>query len=255
MIGVYPLHRYPTTFDFAAWVTLAKSSGCDHVIFDVGQGLPGKKYSVDIGWKRFGNILVPLCALAGITYSVQTFGEGSSFSYNWGAVEQFYRQHRRIELLKPTIAPSDSGYVTVTLRESFRNTHRNSDIPEWEKFCNYLTRIGKRVILLGECEQAPLDLEYRMSLYAGAEMNFGVNNGPMSMCCFSEVPYMIFNIFPKRVPTEKTYSVSKMMTRDGFGYGSQFSFRKPNQTLVWEPDDYQVMVNSYELMICDRMAA
>jgi len=251
----YDLSRWPTTFDFASWLVLAKTAGCDHVQFVIGNGVAEWKYPKTVTWKRFGNILVPMCALAGMDFSVVHESDGFEFPYAWGDVEKLYQKNKHVELLKPTFTLKPAQYVTITMRDSFRNTHRNSDVHEWEKFRGYLERRGKRVVQLEECERSPLDLEYRLALYAGAEMNFGVNNGPMSMCAMSEAPYMIFNIYPKRKATEKTYDLVMLMESTGFGEGSQFGFRNERQTLVWGPDDYEVMVNAYETMFDEKRAA
>ena len=250
IIAKYDLSKYPTTFDFVVWAVLAKSVGCDHVRFTTGNGIDTWKYHKDVAWKRFANILIPICALARMDYLVGDDGDGLTFPYNWADAEFFYRQNGHIALLQPTYELNDKkGYVTITLRESFRNTHRNSDIPEWTKFKEYLERRGKDVIVLNECENAPLDIEYRMAIYWGADMNFGVNGGPMSLCSLSKAPYMIFNMIPKQKPSEKTYDMREHLERTGFGEGSQFSFRNDRQILVWEPDDYENMVKAYESMI------
>ncbi len=251
----YDLSTQPTTFDFAAWAVIAKTEGCDHVRFVIGKGMATDKYSAATGWKRFGNIVVPICNLAGMTFSVGDEGDGFEFPYSWGDVERCFREKGRIEVLDATHRITREPYVTISLRNSFRNIHRNSDSHEWEKFKGYLERRGRTVVVLDECERAPLDVEHRMALYHGAVMNFGVNNGPMSLCAVSQAPYMIFNIIPKRKAVEKTYDVRKLMTATGFPEGSQFSFRNDQQLLVWEPDDYELMVNAYEKMFDEKRIA
>ena len=255
-VAIYDLSKMPTTYDFAAWAVLAKSHGCDHVHFIADRGMAQKKYSPTIGWRRFGNILIPTCALTGMTYSVGSGQEGWQFSYHYGHVEQFYRENGHVAKLQQTYAiPQELPYVTITLRESFRNQWRNCNAPAWAEFRKYLESRGKRVVVFPECEISPLDVEYRMAMYAGDEMNYGASNGPLVLCHLSDAPYITLNMTPEN-NTGKGYDLKKLMAAGGFPEGSQFSFRNDRQILVYEPDTFENIVKAHEAMFsAERIAA
>ena len=102
--------------------------------------------------------------------------------------------------------------------------------------------------MLPECENSPIDLEYRMGLYSGAQMNFGVGNGPMALCVFSEAPYLLLNLCPEPGDEKVQYNQKKLLERQGFPEGSQFAFKNERQLLVYEPDTFENIVRAYEAM-------
>lgn len=248
MRAPYDLTTYPTTYDFAAWAVMARTAGVDHVHFCIDGPIAHHKYSEDIAWKRFATILLPICKLARLSYSVGARKDGPQFSYHGGHVSQMYRQLGRIEKLKPTVMIPRPGYVTITLRESFRNKHRNSNKEAWAAFAKYLEANGKEVVILPECEDAPINLEHRMAWYCGAEMNLGVAQGPMALCVFSDAPYITLNQNPKDTSGGAQYDIDRLLEKTGFPPGSQYSFRTPRQRLIWKPDTFENIVAAYEEM-------
>lgn len=243
MIAIYDLSREPTTFDFAVWAVMAKTSGAKAVHFIAHGPIADWKYHPSVAWKRFGAIVIPICDIAKLPYTVGARQEGAEFNYNYGDIEKLYRETGKIAKLKQQY-DIEPGYMTITLRKSFRNAHRNSNEQAWFRFREYLEGAGKRVAVLPECEQAPLDLGYRMALYANAEMNFGTSNGPMALCHMSEAPYLTLNMCPAD-PTGKSYDLTQHMIKTGFPPGSQFSFKNDRQLIVWKPDTYENIVEAY----------
>lgn len=244
--AIYDLTREPTTYDFAAWCVIARTHGARHVHFVIDGDIAHWKYSKNIAWARFGTVLVPMCELAGMTYSVGARMVGEQYPYTHGAVEQMYRELGRIEKLRLPEPAEYRGHITITLRESFRNQYRNSNEEAWAKFKQYLSQRGETVIVLQECEHAPLNLHMRMALYSEAKMNLGVANGPMALCIFSEAPYITLNQLPEA--PAGTISVRKLAETVGFPEGSQYSFRNERQTLVYKPDTFENIVEAYEAM-------
>lgn len=246
MIAVYDLKTMPTTFDFCVWAVMAKTSGAKAVHFIAHGPIADWKYPPTMAWKRFGNIVLPICQLADLPFTVGIPQAGEEFSYHYGSIEKLYREIGKIHKLKQQydIAP---GYMTITLRNSFRNAHRNSNVEAWAKFKDYLEASGNRVVVLPECEQAPLDVGYRMALYANAQMNFGASNGPMALCHMSDAPYLTMNMCPVD-PTGKAYDLTEHHIKTGFPPGSQFSFRNPDQLLVWKADTFENIVKAWEGM-------
>lgn len=255
-VALYHLSHHPTTFDFAAWAIIAKTHGCDHVRFVSDGPIQTTKYPDYIAWRRFGNILVPLCQLAGLSFSVGPLMRGRQFPYLYGHVEQTYIEQGHIaKLAAPEERLLKPGYVTVTMRESFRNTFRNSNRPAWDRFVTTLRERGRKVVVIEECESAPMILEQRMAIYAGADMNLGASGGPMTLCHFSDAPYLTLNMAPKRPEGERGYDPEQLMASSGFPFGSQFSFRNERQLLVWKPDTFENIISSFDEMDEQKRAA
>lgn len=247
MLAIYDLSRMPTTFDFAAWAVLARTAGAKAVHFVVDGPIADWKYPSFLAWKRFGNIVLPICNLAGLQFTVGSLQKGEEFPYHYGDVQRAFSETGRIVKLRQTY-DVEPGYVTITLRKSFRNEFRNSNVEAWMKFKEYLEAQGKRVAVLPECEQAPLDVEYRMALYANAEMNFGASNGPLSLCHMSEAPYLTLNMAPADKTGKGYMDMESFMAKGGFPIGSNFSFRTARQALVWKPDTFENIVEAWEPM-------
>ncbi len=255
MSAVYDLTRMPSTYDFSSWCCYARTMGEEHVHFIIDGPIAAWKYPAEVAWQRFGTMMVPMTKLAGLAYSVGERKSGNEYPYLAGALNALYKQTGRIEKLKPTRKAESLGHVTITLRESFRNKYRNSNLAAWMKFEKYLQSNGEQVVVFPECEHAPINLEYRMSMYAAASMNMGIANGPMSLCLYSEAPYISLNQTPE-VPTgEKAqYDQVKLLHAQGFPPGSQFAFRNKRQVLVYETDEYENIVRHYNGMM-ERAAA
>ena len=247
-LAVYDLTRLPTTYDFAAWCVNARTRGATRVHFIIDGDIAHWKYPKEVAWARFGTILVPLCKLAGLEFSVGRRMQGLEVPYTHGSVEQTYRELGRLEKLKSALKATSQGHVTITLRESFRNKYRNSNREAWEEFAKYLEGRGEKVVIFPECEHAPLNVLHRMALYAGAKMNLGVANGPMALCIFSEAPYITLNQLPEPPAElrEGVIDVRRLAEKVGFPEGSQYSFRNDRQILIYKPDTYENIVEAYE---------
>lgn len=238
----------PTTFDFAVTAVIAKTLGLDGVLFGVG-GMTEWKYSAEIGWRRWANILIPICALAGLKIFVRDKVEGQALGYATGDVEALYRKLNRLSKLTSNVKPDREGYVTITMRDSFRNTWRNSNRAEWVKVEAELRRRGEDVVVLEDAEDSPMPVAQRLALYEGAKMNLAVGNGPMVLCWLSEAPYLSFQL-PRPVNHEKDYQeLVAQWDRMGFPVGSQLSFRNARQEIVWGPDDAELIMARYDMLM------
>lgn len=252
--ALYDLGKQPTTFDFAAWVVIAKTHGADHVRFVYEDHIAAWKYPEHIAWKRFGNVLIPLTMLGGMTFSVGPKVSGNSYPYLIGEVEKTFKRLGRLGKLRSTVQVKKNNYITVTLRDSFRNRYRNSNMKAWERFVDYAEKRGKEVVIFPECENNPIDLLHRMAMYSGADMNLGVNGGPMTLCLYSEAPYVMLNMCPPNNTGEKTYSMENLFRACDF-WQKQFSFANDKQRLVWDADSYENIVNAYESLMDERAVA
>lgn len=236
----------PTTYDFAVFAVIAKTMMYSEVRF-VTLGMADWKYPVDIGWKRWANICIPICKLAGLPFSAGDDFGGDTIGYGTGHVEQMYRKVGKISKLKSVYDYPDKGYVTITMRESFRNKWRDSNRPEWAKVAEYLAKRGEKIVVLEECENQPLAVEERMAIYANAKMNLAVGNGPMVLCWLSDAPYLTFQL--PNGPKDEYDALVAQWGRLGFPVGSQLSFRNSMQEIVWGPDDADLIIKKYEELV------
>src|SRR5207249_1092139 len=179
----------PTTFDFACTAVMAKTLGYQDIRFVVDKPMTEWKYPAKIGWRRWANILVPLCELADLSFSVGSAVEGDTLGYTTGQVEALFRKTGRIAKLRSVLNMTHRDYITITLRQSFRSEWRNSS-PDWLKVAEWLKSEGEEVYILEEAEEVPISIERRMAIYANAKMNLAVGNGPMVLCWLSEAPYL-----------------------------------------------------------------
>jgi len=247
-IAVYDLATMPTTFDFATWSVIAKTHGCNHVRFIYEGKIATWKYPETVAWRRFANILIPITRLAGMTYSMGGAVAGYAYPYATGDTIKLFNQTGKLEKLKSVIPSPQGPYTTITLRNSFRNRYRNSNVDAWMKFKGHLESSGKKVVVIPECEDDPVDLIQRMALYAGAEMNLGASGGPMQLCLISDVPYIVLNIVPKNDTDEKTYDLEALHKKTDY-WQTQLPFANSRQLLVWEPDSFENIVKAYESVV------
>lgn len=219
MNAVYRLDEYPANFNFFEFLVAASTAGATHILLDHSRGVR-KKYPDQVLTNRLLSIVEPGCALAGCTYEYGS-GKGIDPGYHFNVVVDAFEKYGTIKKLQ-SVLPASKERFTVTLRNQQRRAHRNSS-PDWIRFAN---EIGARVIL--DYENEPLDLHERMALYAGAEMNYFVANGPGVLCICSDYPYTTF-----MHSVYDTYHQSIKLP-----IGSQVPWSKPNQRIIWKPDNY-----------------
>ena len=253
-VGLYDLADHPTTFDIATWCVIARTHGCNHVRFIYEGKIQTAKYSETVAWRRFANIVIPVTHLARMSYSMGQRIEGNTYPRTTGYTIQTYKRFGRLDKLR-SVLPSPAGqYTTITLRESFRNKYRNSNVPAWMRFREYLEKRGKKVIVFPECEDDPIDVLQRMAVYAGAEMNLGTSSGPMALCMLSDAPYIINNICPDTKGEPVQYDMEKLLRDSGY-WQVQLPFQTPKQLIGWEPDSYENICRAYESLMDERAAA
>ena len=122
------------------------------------------------------------------------------------------------ERLKTVLPPRQVRY-TVTLRNYTHRPYRNSDEALWREFAE---RIGALVI--EDFFDQPISLHERVALYAGAEMNFGVTNGPMWLLFLTPYPVTMFDC----------NATAPLWAQHGIEPGTQLPWALPGQRLVWE---------------------
>lgn len=223
MRALYDLGRWLSSYNYFEWQCQAEANGATTVVFDIRK-IRGDKWPVAVSLKRFWSICEPGPALIGLPCEV--FGPGETGHTNakdiaqpgGGPLVAFWKSGRRFKRLRSVRPPVTERY-TITLRKTQRSPLRDSDEVVWRAFAN---EIGARVV--EDYEVAPIHLHDRMALYAGAEMNFFVSNGPGVLCSLTTFPCMLFN----------THHARESLLADGMKEWEQYPWMLKNQRAIWE---------------------
>lgn len=222
--ALYPLRKYIAGFDFYPWLVMQRMGGAEAVAFDP-RDPNTRKFTLDEIKRRYPSILKPGPALLGMDSFEGTQGKQYG-PYMATELIQFAKEGRQIPRLK-SVLPAGKERYTVTLRNFRRFPNRNSREADWRTFA---AEIGARVI--PDYEVEPIDLHERFALYAGAEMNFFVTNGPVMLCFLSEYPAMGFDV--QNSPPQ------------GVEHGGRYAFMLPQHQQIWEPDTLENIRKHFE---------
>lgn len=232
----YDLRTRLANFQFFNWMALVKAKGYREIVLDPRHPKTDK-WDKDEVRRRFDSIIVPGSLLGRMKVS---FGNhGDELGDNMHHVERFAEHIRGgggFERFTTVRSPEKVRY-TVTLRRLDRHLTRNSNETAWRTFA---AAIGARVIEDWTVER--IQLLQRVALYAGAEMNFFVCNGPMHLCSLTPYPMMVFGC----------PAAEGSLLRIGVKPGEQLPWALPHQRLVWAPDDLDVIEREFERWRAER---
>ena len=224
MRALYDTSRYLTSFNFFEWLLQAEARGATVVVFDI-RGIRGDKWPTDVARRRFYSICAPGPALLGLPHEVfDNKVIGSTAAKNLAEpggrpLVGFLKRGGKIKRLTTVRPPVNGVRYTVTLRKTQRSPLRDSDEEVWREFAN---EIGAEVI--PDFDTQPIGLHERVAMYAGAEMNYFVSNGPGLLCSWTPYPCMLFNTVHARVS----------LLDDGIEDGAQYPWMGGNQRTIWE---------------------
>lgn len=225
-ILLYDLSNRPASFDIVTCLATSIAIGVKHVRFVYGKWKK-KNYSEKQAEERWRSIVEPVPALYGLEYSIGE-REGIEVNHTLIASLKAYQQTGKIGKINHPCRQDE--YVTVTLRNS-RNPERNSKDEEWRKFAE---RCDRKVIIIKDWEEQPLDLEDRMRLYANAYLNMMVINGPLTLCLHSDAPFVSM----RTIGCERSQSTSpQFITKlTGIYPGFQYPWQNERQKLSYLDD-------------------
>lgn len=223
MRALYDCAKYLTSFNFFEWLLVAEANGASTVVFDI-RNIRADKWPREVALRRFWSICEPGPALIGLRREL--FGPETAEPTRARHVAEpggkplvdFWKAGRRFKRLRSVLAPRKARY-TITLRRTQRSPLRDSDESVWLPFAE-----ETGAVVIPDYDVQPIHLHERMALYAGAEMNFFVSNGPGVLCSFSEYPCMLFN----------TQDALGSLQGDGIGAGEQYPWMLENQRAIWE---------------------
>lgn len=233
-VAAFDMANRPATFDILQLCSTAKTFGAKHIRLTTGW-FKKKNYSVEAARERLDSIIKPAIKLYGLDYSI-----GKPFGVTYShLIDSTVRTYNHFGALnKIPCETKDNGYVTITLRKS-RTPEKNSNEMEWAKFAKTL---ACEVIMVRDYDEQPISLEDRMKLYAGAHMNFFVNNGPALLCILSDAPYLCMNVIGRE---EKGLFSPEFHKALGIVPGFQYPWKNERQLLCYETDDCENIQTAY----------
>jgi uncharacterized Rossmann fold enzyme len=252
MLAVYDLAVSPPTYDFVSFLLCAESARTDSekleilVVRGPKDGFRDDNLPPSIGerQKMLENVVLPMCdLLPGCTVRVVNRDEVPDvvdfpIGYTRDKPKSHYGLHRTVEVLKEGFAPFRidaepvPGLVTVTLREATYWPSRNSRLPQWLGFANWAKSNGKRVVFIRdtaragddldgfECDHlAAVDLKARARLYASAELNIGIANGPMGLAMGFPVKTIMMRLYSPDAPCVSENYYEACGLKRGYQFG------------------------------------
>lgn len=222
MEAVYRLNKSPATFNFVEFVCAAKTMGATSVVFDDSMGYRNK-FTFEASRRRMETIVEPLCALAGMPFRYGHADE-AAIDCGYGMKNNYvlFKDLGRIEKLK-TVKPAGKHRITITIRNQQRHDDRNSNRETWDRVA-----VELNAHVIEDYDDRPIALHDRMAIYAGAEMNYFVANGPVALCLWSDYPY---TLFVRR--NEDSF------LRPKYCPGMQLPWAVDGQKIVISPDEYE----------------
>lgn len=264
----YNITESPLSYDFIPWLIDAEMTriranapaplkvgfwfGRDN---KTGMNGPDRQSMLD-------NVVRPMLDLIGAVEDPNgTKGKFKHF-FSLRDIVKAYKDGEQIPKFKSPLQEAiyEPGYVTITLREANHWPHRNSKIPEWIRFAEYLKKKGERVIFVRDtakadeaipgfdiCPRASRDLHSRMKLYEDARCNLFAANGPVMLCVFSDKPWLKFI----EIDEQGAYNAAKSDFWEqciGVKVGSQFPWSSDKQRITWKSDYYTNLVLEWEAL-------
>lgn len=275
----YDLQYSPPTYDFVSFLTSAEQyrlrMGVDRMKVVV---LPGPKngfrddelppWSAEARQQMLDNIVLPMPRLLPSCGEPATLVENrDNYRGLFGYGIPVYGLTHMVEAADADCYPLRSlpqdrdNYVTITLRECQYWPARNSNLHEWRKTAEALRELGYSVVVIRDTNnadepffdfeidpEASGDLIRRAALYAGADMNLTVSNGPAYLALFMGAPVLIVKLTTPTTPC----STPDFWLRSGFEPGSLWPNAKPRQALEWIDDTSEGVMSAFDRLMNQR---
>ena len=156
--------------------------------------------------------------------------------------------------------------ITITIRSQKYDKIRNSNENDWLQFAQFLKNKNFEVVIIPDTDNAyslddkfkefkifhegSFNLALRMGLYSNAFFNYFAGGGPSSLCTLHKSnKYIMFNYGPIEgsiVHTKESFENFKEAPKE------KFKFANKNQILIWEKDNYENMIKSYNKYILNE---
>lgn len=254
--ALYDLATARPTYNFCVWLERVWQEGYRKVAIRPGpkQGFQRKRFPpVQSHERRFmlENVMLPAIPRFGLTL---TDGGEWLEDFSFRRVVENYRgglgiRHPEASVKARQLVSSwvRRPYITVTLRETPKHPERNSNMEAW---CGFIAEAESRINVCvvpdtenanTGCGWAAINLDLRLALYEGAEMNFGVANGPTSMLYLMAAPYCVFK---QIVPTVSPMTEKGWRKTAGLSIGEQFPWAGERQRMMWQDDTPEALADA-----------
>lgn len=279
----YDLACSPPTYDFVSFLVGAELERIDrgadtiavHVLPGPAEGFRQDKlppFNLDERRRMRDEIVLPMAKLLPSCEWVRLADDRENPpapSFGWGQVRYGFGTMMRAARNNcyPLRAPSNAPrlalrrYVTITLRECDYWPSRNSNVEEWIAVAAGLQKRGFTPIMvrdtarahelidgIANSPQAAQDISFRASLYAHAEMNLFVNNGPAWMCLFLGAPTLITKMASADAPVVSP----QFFAAHGLPPDSEWPNAKPRQRIAWIEDNRADILREFDkVMECN----
>jgi hypothetical protein len=269
---VFNIPAAPISFDFLAWLATCEliriQEGAPpplQVAFSFGADQNVARYlGTEARHLMFHKVMRPLISMIGGVEIVDLNPENLAQcrwpdTYTLKKAAQLVRGGLTLPPLEPSrkaveeveqFLGSRRSPVVITLREvEGRWPHRNSNLPEWFKFADWLTDedvIFVRDTAFGNDPLGPYhtmpaasrDLNVRLALYQRAKCNLGVGNGPLTVAFHTKAPWLMM----APIDPSGAYPAGRpewWLAHHGICPGEQFPWSAHNQRIVWELDTFE----------------
>jgi hypothetical protein len=225
MIATWRLSKHIAAHDFFTWLVMVQKAGATEIVFDTRNPKENKFPAASV-LHRFHSIIEPGPALAGLP---SRLGWDAGIDADYTVMVPWVNAGNSFRRLQ-TVRPPVKCKFTVTIRNNHDDTtrkphspERNSNSDTWYRFAD---EIG--ATLIEDNWIKPIHLYDRIALYAGAEMNFGVFQGPIYLLSLTPYPMaMMIN----NAAAEKQANKWPVLN------GQQFPWLLDRQTMFWMHDD------------------
>jgi hypothetical protein len=265
----YDLAKGPVSYDFAIWLVKAlmwmEDQGADRLHVNIhphAAGLGGFARhwggydEAETRW-RLWNIVLPLCQLAGATFTLlpERGAIKTTFDHHAREIIAASRAGRLIPKLSPSARAKQivAGWryytnrpiVTITIRETNDEARNSSE--DWWRFSDVLAERYQVVWLEDSRTElrstqghfTALSVDLRAALYQRAAMNLMVCNGPSALCWYTGAPILQFGA-GQGEDWRKHYEFL------GLRDGANMPWASADQRLVYQPDTFENLVDAFD---------
>lgn len=276
----YDLSKEPISHDFIVWLVTVKMiqraegvEGPTHIAFcrsatPEQQGLVG----IEARNNFTRNVMRPALALFDCVQDMEAAKGRRSRNYTFRDIVLRASAEQTVPKFTPNPEAMASvaanlrewrleNPVVITLREHDKWEHRNSGIPEWLRFGEYLEARGENVIFLRDTAFADAELEgfetfpaaskdlfIRTALYEQAKCNLFVSNGTSVWGQFGTRPWLMFVDCNEAEKYSQNTTHWWQMANGIAPPTGQWPWAGPQQRMVWAPDTFDNIVAAWEEM-------
>jgi hypothetical protein len=265
----YNLRGFALSFDFPYWFVAAEMrrrrlGGKAPLKVGFWAGEDGEAgLSLAYRHRMLNNVVRPMLRLIGAIEDPKAVRGWAESIVTSKPIVEAYVAGEHVPLLHAPYSIAHEFFkppVVITLREEEGYAaHKNSLLPVWIEFADWLKARGEDVVFIRDgrfvVEPVPghalfpqgySDVVARMALYEAAKMCFFVSNGPVTLGFFGAFSWAAF-IFPE--PDDSDYPANRYKTWAdymGVPVGTQMPWSGPRQKIVWERESFDGLVKIWK---------